>query len=219
MGDFVECIFGNCVYGYIICVFFNLDDKCCIDYCYVCVLCWEYGVNEFYMIDGEGEFFGFEVFKYDQVMEEVLGMGGNIMFIIMEVFVGFIVSVESFMKEENIFFSILGFFGVSFVVFLINGNSMELVIFDGDMVICREISGLYEICDNKIYVVKNNGQFWVKYVQCVIDSWGRVMYFKLIFVNYLEYDFFVEDVGLYICLYEVVCWISDFQACLGFYLW
>lgn len=209
MGDFAERILGNRAYGHIIRAFLNPDDKRCIDYRHARSLCREYGVNESYMIDGEGEPFGLEAPKYDQVMEEAPGMGGNIMFTTTEAFAGSTVSAESFTKEENTFFSIPGLSGASLVAFPINGNSMEPVILDGDMVICREISGLHEIRDNKIYAVKNNGQLWVKYVQRVTDSRGRVTHLKLISANHLEHDPFVEDVGPYTRLYEVVRRISD----------
>ncbi|MCR9099536.1 MAG: S24 family peptidase, partial [bacterium] len=209
MGDFAERILGNRAYGHIIRAFLNPDDKRCIDYRHARALCREYGVNESYMIDGEGEPFGLEAPKYDQVMEEAPGMFGNIMFTTTEAFAGSTVSAESFTKEENTFFSIPGLSGASLVAFPINGNSMEPVILDGDMVICREISGLHEIRDNKIYAVKNNGQLWVKYVQRVTDSRGRVTHLKLISANHLEHDPFVEDVGPYTRLYEVVRRISD----------
>lgn len=209
MGDFAERILGNRAYGHIIRAFLNPDDKRCIDYRHARSLCHEYGVNESYMIDGEGEPFGLEAPRYDQVMEEAPRLGGNIMFTTTEAFAGSTVSAESFTKEENTFFSIPGLSGASLVAFPINGNSMEPVILDGDMVICREISGLHEIRDNKIYAVKNNGQLWVKYVQRVTDRRGRVTHLKLISANHLEHDPFVEEVGEYTRLYEVVRRISD----------
>ena len=161
------------------------------------------------MIDGDGEPFGLEAPKYDLVMEEAPHFGGNIMFTTTEAFAGSTVSASSFAKEENTFFSIPGLTGASLVAFPINGNSMEPGILDGDMVICREISGLHEIRDNKIYAIKNNGQLWVKYVQRVTDSRGRVTHLKLISANHLEHDPFVEEVGQYTRLYEVVRRISD----------
>ena len=209
MGDFAERILSNRAYGHIIRAFLNPEDKRCIDYRHARALCHEYGVNESYMLDGEGEPFGLEAPRYDQVMEEAPRMGGNIMFTTTEAFAGSTVSAGSFTKEENTFFSIPGLAGVSLVAFPINGNSMEPVILDGDMVICREISGLHEIRDNKIYAVKNNGQLWVKYVQRVTDSRGRVTHLKLISANHLEHDPFVEEMGEYTRLYEVVRRISD----------
>ncbi len=209
MGDFAERILGNRAYGHIIRAFLNPDDKRCIDYRHARALCREYGVNESYMIDGEGEPFGLEAPRYDQVMEEAPNLGGNIMFTTTEAFAGSAVGTDSFSREENTFFSIPGLSGASLVAFPINGNSMEPIILDGDMVICREISGLHEISDNKIYAVKNNGQLWVKYVQRVTDSRGRVTHLKLISANHLEHDPFVEEVGEYTRLYEVVRRISD----------
>ena len=209
MGDFADRILGNRAYGHIIRAFLNPDDKRCIDYRHARALCHEYGVNESYMIDGDGEPFGLEAPKYDLVMEEAPHFGGNIMFTTTEAFAGSTGSASSFAKEENTFFSIPGLTGASLVAFPINGNSMEPVILDGDMVICREISGLHEIRDNKIYAIKNNGQLWVKYVQRVTDSRGRVTHLKLISANHLEHDPFVEEVGQYTRLYEVIRRISD----------
>jgi hypothetical protein len=209
MGDFAERIIGNRAYGHIIRAFLNPEDKRCIDYKHARALCREYGVNEAYMIDGEGEPFGLQPPKYDEVMEEPPKWQGNIMFTTTEAFAGVTVGADSFSKEENAFFSIPGLTGASLVAFPINGNSMEPVILDGDMVICREISGIHELQDNKIYAVKNNGQLWVKYVQRVTDSRGRVTHLKLISANHLEHDPFVEEVNEYTRLYEVVRRISE----------
>lgn len=151
--------------------------------------------------------FGLDFLNFEDV--EIIYIG-NILYIIIEVFVGVVVDVGLFINEENDFFSILGFDGGGLVVFFINGNFMEFVINDNDIVVSCEIVGVYEIRDNKIYVVKNNGFVWVKYVQCILNEKGWVIYFKLILVNYLEYDFFIEEVNEYICLYEVVWWVSLF---------
>jgi len=77
--------------------------------------------------------------------------------------------------------------GGGLVAFPIDGNSMEPVIMNGDIVICREVSSLKEVKENEIYAIKTNGTLWVKYVQLVLDAKGsRVERLKLISANYLE---------------------------------
>lgn len=208
MGDFAERILGNRAYGHIIRAFLNSDDKRCIDYRHARTLCQEYGVNESYMLDGEGEPFGIEMPKPPKMEGSTLYMG-NILFTTTEAFAGASVDVGGFAKEDYEFFSLPGLAGSGLVAFPIKGNSMEPVIMDGDMVICREISSMYDIRDNKIYAVKNNGQLWVKYVQCVTDSRGRVSHLKLISANHLEHDPFVEEVNEYTRIYQVIRRVSD----------
>lgn len=110
-----------------------------------------------------GIFFGFEILEEVSISSDGV-LKGNILFISVEVFVGIFVDVGSFVMEDKLFFSVFGLSGGSLVSFLISGNSMEFIINDSDLVVCREIVGVYEINDNKIYVVKNNGFLWVKYV-------------------------------------------------------
>ncbi|MCB0549379.1 MAG: helix-turn-helix transcriptional regulator [Phaeodactylibacter sp.] len=208
MGDFAERILGNRAYGHIIRAFLNPDDKRCIDYRHARTLCQEYGINESYMLDGEGQPFGMEMPR-PPVTDDSVAYMGNILFTSTEAFAGAAVDVGGFAKEDYQFFSLPGLAGSGLVAFPINGNSMEPVIMDGDMVICREVNSLYEIRDNKIYAVKNNGQLWVKYVQGVTDSRGRVTHLKLISANHLEHDPFVEEVNEYTRIYQVVRRISD----------
>jgi hypothetical protein len=209
MGDFAERILGNKSYGHIIRAFLNPEDKRCIDYRHARVLCEEYGVNESYMIDGQGEPFGMEAPKYFFDEGESPRPKGNILFTSTEAFAGSAVDVGSFAREGLEYFSIPGLLGSGLVAFPIKGNSMEPVIIDGDVVVCREISGMYELKDNKIYAIKNNGQVWVKYVQRISDSRGRTTHLKLISANHLEHDPFVEEVNEYTRLYQVVRRISD----------
>lgn len=209
MGDFAEKLLGNRAYGHIIRAFLNPKDKRCIDYRHARVLCQEYGVNEAYMIDGIGTPFGFDLPREQQLDGEAVGLG-NILFTTTEAFAGATVGADpSFAKEDYEYFSIPGIGGNGWVAFPINGNSMEPVIHNGDMVICREISGVHEIRDNKIYAVKNNGQLWVKFVQRIKDDRGRVSHLNLISANHLEHDPFVEEVNEYTRLYQVVKRISE----------
>jgi hypothetical protein len=209
MGDFAEKILGNRAYGHIVRAFLNEEDKRCIDYRHARILCHEYGVNESYMIDGIGTPFGFDIPKNIPVNIDNDGFKGNILFTTTEAFAGSSIDSGGFSKEDHKYFTIPGISGSSLVAFPINGNSMEPVIMDGDMVICQETSGINEIKDNKIYAIKNNGQIWVKYVQRMKNDRGRVTHLKLISANHLEHDPFVEEVNEYTRLYEVVRRISD----------
>ncbi len=208
MGDFAERILGNRAYGHIIRAFLNPDDKRCIDYRHARALCQEYGINESYMIDGEGEPFGMEAPKFSKADAGPVN-GGNILFTTTEAFAGASVETGSFAREDYEYFKLPGLEGSGLVAFTINGNSMEPIISDEDMVICKEISGVYDIRDNKIYAVKNNGQLWVKYVQCIANSRGKITHLKMISANHLEHDPFVEEVNEYTRIYQVVRRISD----------
>lgn len=208
IGDFAERILGNRAYGHIIRAFLNPDDKRVIDYRHARSLCNEYGVNESYLIDGEGTPFGFDVPK-SNIESADAQMIGNILFTSKEAFAGSSVDVGGFAAEDHEFFSVPGLSGSGLVAFPINGNSMEPVINDGDTVICREISSAQEIKDNKIYAVKSNGSLWVKYVQKIFDKSGRVVELKMISANHLEHDPFIEEVNEYTRLYKVIRKIAD----------
>lgn len=208
IGDFAERILGNRAYGHIIRAFLNPDDKRVIDYRHARSLCNEYGVNESYLIDGEGTPFGFDVPK-SNIESADAQMIGNILFTSKEAFAGSSVDVGGFAAEDHEFFSVPGLSGSGLVAFPINGNSMEPVINDGDTVICREISSAQEIKDNKIYAVKSNGSLWVKYVQKIFDKNGRVVELKMISANHLEHDPFIEEVNEYTRLYKVIRKIAD----------
>lgn len=200
MGDFAEKILGNRQYGHIIRAFLNGKDKRVISYSQARTLCREYGINESFMLDGVGTPFGIEAPKSKDLAEE--GLFGNIMFTSTEAFAGSTVEVGS-IPEDNSFFSLPGLAGDGLVAFPIKGNSMEPVIQNGDMVICRQIESINDIRDNEIYAVKNNGSLWVKYVQ-KIKHGGRVTHLKMISANHLEHDPFVEEVNIHTRLYKVI---------------
>lgn len=208
MGDFAEKILGNRAYGHIIRAYLNPDDKRCIDYRQARILCQEYGVNEIYLIDGIGTPFGFDLPR-EKDDSNIGKRNGNILFTTVEAFAGTSVETGGFQVEDNDYFNIPGLSGSGLVAFPINGNSMEPVIQDGDIVICKEISGVSELKDNKIYAIKNNGHLWVKYVQRLTDKKGRVTHLKLISANHLEHDPFEEEVNEYTRLYQVIRRISD----------
>ena len=207
MGDFAEKILGNRAYGHIVRAFLNPNDKRVLDYRHARQLCREYGVNESYMIDGIGTPFGFDL-PENGANSRSPRQNGNILFTSVEAFAGAAIGVDSFAQESRDYFSIPGLSGSGLVAFPINGNSMEPVIVDGDIVICREVKGLYDIRDNEIYAIKNNGALWVKYVQRIYDRRNHVQNLKLISANYLEHDPFEEEVNEHTRLYKVVSRIN-----------
>lgn len=208
MGDFAEKVLGNKAYGHIIRAFLNSDDKRVLDYRHARTVCREYGVNESYLIDGIGTPFGFDL---PSNKGEVNVSKGNILFTSVQAFAGTTVEdAGSFApSEEYNYFSLPGLSGSGLVAFPIEGNSMDPVIKDNDIIICKELSSLHEISENDIYTVKNNGSLWVKYIRKIQDSNGRISQLKLISANHLEYDPFIEDVSEHTRLYKVVRRISQ----------
>lgn len=209
IGDFAEKILGKRSYGHIIRAFLNPDDKRCVDYHHIKALCKEYGVNETYMLYGKGVPFGIDLDRPEANSHSLEREGmalGNILYTSTEAFAGVSIDAGSFVQEENEYFSIPGISGTGLVAFPINGNSMEPIIQDGDIVICKQINSLSAIKDNKIYAVKNNGSVWVKYIQRLGDKTNVL---KLISANHLEYDPFEEEINEYTRLYEVVRKISN----------
>lgn len=207
MGDFAEKLLGNRTYGHIVRAYLNPEDKRCINYSQAKILCNEFGVNEAYMFDGIGTPFGFDIPKTNPVEKEA-GKKANILYTTVEAFAGPTVS-NSFVKENNRFFTIPGLDGDGLVAFPINGNSMDPIIMDGDIVVCRSISSISEIKDNKIYAVKHNGEIWVKFVQKIMDPKGRVARLKLISANHLEHDPWEVDVNEHLRIYQVIRKITD----------
>ena len=207
MGDFADKILGNRAYGHIVRAFLNEDDKRVIDYRHARILCREYTVNEEYMIDGIGTPFGFDIPKNN--FKDNGQNQGNILYTSAAAFAGTAVDVGGFVQENKEFFSVPGLTGNGLVAFDIDGNSMEPVINNFDIVICREVRSFNEIKDNDIYAVKTNGQLWVKYVQRIYNNRGRVYKLKLISANYLEHEPFEEDVNEHTRLYKVIRKISN----------
>ena len=205
MGDFAHKVLGNRAYGHIIRAFLNPNDKRCIDYRHARILCQEYGINESYMIDGVGSPFGFDIPEMEKL--EASDIEGNIMYTTMEAFAGDTIGQDH--REEYKYYSIPGVDGGGLVSFRINGRSMEPIIKDDDLVVCRAVEGLHEIKDNKIYAVKNNGNLWVKYLQKLSNEKGRVTKLKLISANHLEYDPFEEEINEHTRFYQVIRRISN----------
>lgn len=207
LGDFAKRILGNRSYGHIIRAFLNEDDKRCINYEQARRVCSEYNVNMPYLLEGEGQPFGIDIPHAPVTSEDLPPL--NILFTEQEAFAGASVDPDSFTQESLNRFCLPGLSGDGYVAFPISGNSMEPVINDGDTIICRQISGVHEIRDNKIYAVNARGSIWVKYIQKIPDSRGRITSLKLISANHLEHDPWVEDVTEYTRLYEVVRRISE----------
>ena len=207
IGDVAEKILGNKGYGHIVRAFMNEGDKRVVSYSQARIFCREFGVNEDYMLDGTGTPFGFDLPRSSNPVGNF--KRGNILFTTVEAFAGSTVGTDSFDTEETSWFSLPGLQGNGLVAFQINGNSMEPVINDNDLVVCREIDRLENLSDNEIYAVKNNGSLWVKHVQRVYHG-NRITHLKLISANHLEHDPFVEEVSMHTRLYKVVRKISDF---------
>ena len=207
LGDFAKRILGNRSYGHIIRAYLNEDDKRCINYEQARRVCNEYGVNMSYLLEGIGTPFGMDLPKAADLGDKMPPL--NILYTNAEAFAGASVDSDSFLRESADFFTLPGIKGDGYVAFLINGNSMEPIINDGDVIICRQIAGAHEIKDNRIYAVKGKGSIWVKYVQKVPDQRGRINALKLISANFLEHDPWVEEVNEYTRLYEVVRRVSD----------
>lgn len=209
VGDLAEKILGNRAYGHIIRAFLKGDNKRVIDYHQAQKLCDLFNINENYLLRGQGEPFGMslETMRQEQSASHILN--GNILFTSKAAFAGSAVDVGQ--SEELEYFSVPGLEGSGLVAFPIDGNSMEPVIMDKDIVICREMSSLNEIRDNDMYAIKNDGSLWVKYVKKIKDGQGRIIKLNLISANYLEHDPFEIDVNQYTRLYKVNSRINQIQ--------
>ncbi len=204
IGDFAERILGNRSYGHIVRAYLSPNKKRYINYHEAEILCNEYGVNEEYLIRGIGQPFGSDLpSEFESTPSD-----GNILYTSVSAFAGSGVSVApSSSVESNTFFTVPGYEGPGYVAFPIEGDSMEPLIQDGDIVICKEISGVNEIKDNEVYAVRTNGDIWIKFIQKIVEK-NRVRGLKLISANYLEYDPFEEPVNSMMKLYKVISRIN-----------
>jgi len=210
IGDFAEKILGNRGYGHIVRAFLNEDDKRVIDYRHARAICRIYGVNESYLVDGIGTPFGFDLLPQSGPPGiSPTKSKGNILFTSVEAFAGSGADVGASSREDNEYFSLPGVTGSGLVAFPVEGRSMEPVIMDGDVVICRQINGAHEIKDNEIYAVKSNGSLWLKYVQKIINKKGHVTALKMISANNLEFDPFTEEVNEHTRLYQLIRRVSN----------
>ena len=209
MGDFAEKILGNRAYGHIIRAYLNPDDKRVISYSQARTLCREFGISESYMLDGTGSPFDQAPAVPDAVLQAI-NAPGKIAYVSFDAFAGFATDSGAVARDsEAEFFNLPGLDSEGLVAFPINGNSMEPIILDGDVVICREIDSFKDIRENAIYAVKSNGAVWIKYVRPIADDRGRVTQLRLISANHLEHDPFVEDVNERTQLFQVIRRISS----------
>lgn len=208
VGDVAEKVLGNKAYGHIIRAFLNPDNKRVIDYGQAQSFCRAYDVNEAWLLHGIGHPFGFdepgEAFSADRMISEA---GGNILYTTVRAFAGATVGGEN--PEGSTYFSIPGVSGYGLVAFQIDGNSMDPVIKNSDIVVCRPLEGMNEVRDNEIYTVRSDGYVWVKYVQKIHNNRGVVVKLKLISANYFDNDPFEVDVNESTRLFKVVRKISN----------
>lgn len=208
VGDVAERVLGNKAYGHIIRAFLNPGSKRVIDYGQASSFCRAFDINEAWMLHGIGNPFGFDA-PGDALTGERLstGGGGNILFTTIRAFAGATLGSES--SEDNTYFSIPGVAGTGLVAFQIDGNSMDPVIRNNDIVVCKSVENLNDVRDNEIYAVRSNGNIWVKYVQKIMNNRGRIVRLKLISANYFDNDPFEEEVNETTRLYKVVRKISN----------
>ena len=208
VGDVAEKVLGNKAYGHIIRAFLNSDSKRVIDYGQAQSFCRSYDINEAWLLHGIGNPFGFDA-PGDALSGDRMVSGGigNILYTTVRAFAGATFGAEN--QEDNTYFSIPGVSGSGLVAFQIEGNSMDPVIKHNDIVVCRSVENLNDICDNEIYAVRSNGNVWVKYIQKIYNNRGRMVRMKLISANYFDNDPFEEDVNESTRLYKVVRKISN----------
>jgi Peptidase S24-like len=195
VGDVAEKVLGNKAYGHIIRAFLNNDSKRVIDY------------NETWMLHGIGSPFGFDAPDRTLYADRApRDRAGNILFTTISAFAGTTLGAES--AEDNAYFNIPGVSGSGLVAFPITGNSMEPIIKNQDIIVCREVENIADIKDNDIYAIKSNGSVWVKYVQKIVNNRGRLVRLKMISANYFDHDPFEEDVNESTRLFRVIKKIS-----------
>ena len=208
VGDVADKVLGNKAYGHIIRAFLNPESKRVIDYGQAQSFCRSFDINEAWLLHGIGNPFGFDA-PGDSFSADRLATGGpgNILFTTVRAFAGATLGADN--QEDNTYFSIPGVSGAGLVAFQIDGNSMDPVIKHNDIVVCKSVENLNDIRDNEIYAVRSNGNVWVKYVQKIHNTRGRIVRMKLISANYFDNDPFEEDVNESTRLYKVVRKISN----------
>ena len=212
VGDFAEKILGKRTHGHIIRDFLDPDKNRWFDYKYIQPLCKHYGVSRRYMRDGLGTPFGSDYVERPTDDARPMNGGGrrgNIVFTTAKAFAGSGFASDSFNDEGIQTFSIPEIHSDNMYAFYIQGNSMEPVINNNELVLCQYIDDINRIRDNEIYAVVHDGTMWVKYVQCVRDKQRRVRRLKLISENKLEHDPFEEEVNQTTRVYRVMKRLAD----------
>ncbi|MCS7035264.1 MAG: S24 family peptidase [Saprospiraceae bacterium] len=205
IGDVAERVLGKRDYGHIISAFLSPHSKRVIDYNQAQAFCRAYGINELWMLYGIGNPFSLDNPLSTSLQDsKYSAKRGNIWYTTVPAFAGATVGTE--WPEDGDYFSIPGISssGGRLVAFQIEGNSMDPVIKNGDIIVCREIEQISDIRDNEIYTVRSDGQLWVKYVQKQYNPAGRVTRLKLISANYFDHDPFEIDVNETTRLYKVI---------------
>jgi hypothetical protein len=205
VGDVADKVLGNKSYGHIIRAYLNNNNKRVIDYGQAKLFARAYDVNENFLLHGLGQPFGFDSPHYSQAVEPIVGKG-NIMFTTIRAFAGSTLGAGN--EEDYTTFSIPGVKGSGLVAFQIQGDSMDPVIKNNDIVVCKPVENLNDLKDNEIYAVKSSGNVWVKYVQRMHNGKGRVHKLKLISANYFDNDPFEEEVNESTRIFKVVRKIS-----------
>ncbi len=211
MGDFAEKILGNRGYGHIVRAFLNKNDKRVVDYKHIEPLCKHYGVNKEYMLHGTRPMFGKSQPKSVSSSDAEVPMlpSGRILFTSVSALAGSGVDAASSSSEKLSAFTIPGVAGTGLYALEVEGDSMEPLLNDGEIVICEQFDYINQVKDNDVCVVKVDGDVWIKYVQPVKDRAGRIAQLKLISENKLEYDPFSVEVNEGIRIYKVIRRISS----------
>lgn len=162
-----------------------------------------FGVNEAYLLKGEGQPFG-QSEKKGQIcyLRNQAAVAGDSIGINTD-------------YSANSYFSLPDLAGNDFLAFPVEGNSMEPRIYSGDMVICRPVENWDQVKDNEIYTVVMNDRVFVKYIKKIYETNDNgqsvVSRVTLISANYLEHDPFTEDVTPTTKIYKVVKRLQDFN--------
>jgi phage repressor protein C with HTH and peptisase S24 domain len=212
VGDVAERVLGNKAYGHIIRAYLSPSSKRVIDYSQAKNFCTFFQISENWLFNGLGEMFLTGTSQTDKVgvpkMPFMPYTGGKnkILWTSVEAFAGDSFAAEG--KEDNDYFSVPGIAGSDLVAFTIKGRSMEPIINDRDIVVCRRIESVNDIKENEIYAVRSDGKVNVKYVQ-KLQPKGIITGLKLISANYFDHDPFEIEVNETTALFKVISRISN----------
>lgn len=207
---FASKVLGKPTHGHIIRAYVSDTNARCISYEQAKRVCYHYGVNEAYLLHGQGEPFGEAL-----PTAEVLTPDGPVCNTVLTTAAAFASSPldgDSFVKEEVRSFHIPGITGTGHVAFPVRGDSMEPEIKSGDHVVCRPLDDLSTVRDNQVYAIYHNGKTMVKYVQKKLDrKTKRITGLRLLSANYLEHEPFEEEVNTSTKLFEIVARITPWN--------
>ncbi len=166
--------------------------------------CELFGINESYILKGEGQPFGKKQSR------------GQICYLHDQAAVaGDSIGTATQDNSSNSYFSLPDLSGNDYLAFPVEGNSMEPRIYSGDLLICKPLESWSEVKDNEIYTVVINDRVFVKYIKKMYEKNDAgqqvVSKINLISANYLEHDPFIEDVTPNTKIYKVVKRLQDFN--------